>query len=280
MNNKIVSNNCKLTAFAIPIMNKPILPDHTYVTSSMGFRWKCFGRDAGGKIISSGTGSTIDSICISYPTHTTSLIDNLVINNNCCKGIIYGITGVCHQAANRVLYPASLSVKDARGYFLSNLFFGKYGTIGSDWEKTLAECFITKKYTKKSANLVNSLNGLKGYLFKCQKQDTYHTNVSSYITNRKSINKIEKTITELKINHIDISIDLIKYNKNIDEFVIETNKIASRLLINIINEIGEKEANNLMDYKDTQVNYENYGLVSLESARESLANIREYFYYD
>ncbi|TVS14820.1 MAG: hypothetical protein EA417_14650 [Gammaproteobacteria bacterium] len=41
--------------------------------------------------------------------------------------ICYLINGVCHQAANRVLFPAGITVRGARGYGVSEALFGPYG---------------------------------------------------------------------------------------------------------------------------------------------------------
>src|ERR1017187_7432481 len=74
--------------------------DHAYVTSSEGHRWGCFGRDrqgtdaAGAPIeghrVCIGTGSAAEASCISGGN----------------AGIIYSVTGLCFQAANRILYPS------------------------------------------------------------------------------------------------------------------------------------------------------------------------------
>jgi hypothetical protein len=43
-------------------------------------------------------------------------------------GVIYGITGVCHQMANRILHPANqTTVTHARGYNVSVLLYNTYG---------------------------------------------------------------------------------------------------------------------------------------------------------
>jgi hypothetical protein len=42
----------------------------------------------------------------------------------------YLINGVCHQAANRILLPAGITVNGARGYTVSNALYGVYGRIG------------------------------------------------------------------------------------------------------------------------------------------------------
>lgn len=42
-------------------------------------------------------------------------------------GILYGVNGVCHQAANRILYPAGVTVCKAAGYAVSSYAYGDYG---------------------------------------------------------------------------------------------------------------------------------------------------------
>ena len=98
--------------------------DHTYVTSSDGYTWPCFGRSQGGSLICSGVGNTAKANCLSNPGGRFA-------------GIIYGITGVCHQAANRVLYPSGQTVSRARGYMAS---FALYGTYGRRSWPELAVC--------------------------------------------------------------------------------------------------------------------------------------------
>jgi hypothetical protein len=87
--------------------------DHTYVKSSAGHVWPCFGRGAGGKLIAHGDGDADFADCLSEPDSTA--------------GIDYLSTGVCHQAANRILYPARAIVSRAKGFRVSAYFFGVYG---------------------------------------------------------------------------------------------------------------------------------------------------------
>lgn len=76
--------------------------DHTYVRSSDGHRWRCWGRDSGGKEICSGQGDSAVADCLSQPKSQA--------------GITYSVTGVCHQTANRILYPAGVLVSLAKRY--------------------------------------------------------------------------------------------------------------------------------------------------------------------
>jgi hypothetical protein len=102
------------------------LADHTYVTCAGGYAWPCWGRSAGGRIISTGTGSSAQANCISWPSSTA--------------GLIYGVTGVCHQTANRILWPAGITVSRAKGYWASFLAYGTYGTDVAAWLIRLGVC--------------------------------------------------------------------------------------------------------------------------------------------
>lgn len=102
------------------------LADHTYVTCAGGYAWRCWGRSAGGRIISTGTGSSAQANCISWPSSTA--------------GLIYGVTGVCHQTANRILWPAGITVSRAKGYWASFLAYGTYGTDVAAWLVRLGVC--------------------------------------------------------------------------------------------------------------------------------------------
>lgn len=88
--------------------------EHTYVTSSDGYVWKCWGKSAGGQPICSGEGDSLQADCLSQ--------------KNSHAGIIYGVTGVCHQTANRVLLPAQCIVSKAQKYWVTVMVYGTYGT--------------------------------------------------------------------------------------------------------------------------------------------------------
>lgn len=102
-----------LEAWAVVVAAMPRW-DHTYAISSCGLNWGCWGRSSGGISIGSGIGSSIIADCLSQP--------------NSQAGIRYGVTGVCHQTANRILHPAGpLTVATARGYPISVAVYGAYG---------------------------------------------------------------------------------------------------------------------------------------------------------
>jgi len=89
--------------------------DHTYVECGTGkVGWSCWGGKTGGDEIARGTGSTNQA--------------NAIAGANERGGITcYAINGVCHQAANRILWPTRVLVSAARGYWVSSSLYGTYG---------------------------------------------------------------------------------------------------------------------------------------------------------
>ena len=117
-----------LTGWAIEIGTTGA--DHTYVTSSDGYVWPCWGRSSGGHSICSGNGSSAGANCFSQ--------------TDSHAGILYALTGVCHQTANRILFPAKVIVSAAGGYWASVLLYGTYGTHSLpaliEWEVRKGRC--------------------------------------------------------------------------------------------------------------------------------------------
>lgn len=121
--------------------------DHTYVECGTGKKaWSCWGGKKGGTTLRKAPGSTKRADKIAQPNEKAGI--------KC-----YLINGVCHQAANRVLLPAGITVRGARGYSISEALFGPYGRIGfwtckspfkkySSTSGDLSECVPTKKRAK------------------------------------------------------------------------------------------------------------------------------------
>ena len=121
--------------------------DHTWVTSYPApFRcppnadyWYCWGTchptgpGTTARALGSQAGDLAFAKCICAPNDASAH-----------GGIeLYGIQGVCHQLANRILYatgPAPLIVSNARMYWLSHALFGTYGTTHVDWAKRRRDC--------------------------------------------------------------------------------------------------------------------------------------------
>lgn len=94
------------------------LADHTYVECTTGGRgWSCWGGKTGGTELRRGDGSTLRADQIAGADERGGIT-------------CYLINGVCHQAANRILLPAAITVRGARGYEVSEALFGAYGRPG------------------------------------------------------------------------------------------------------------------------------------------------------
>jgi len=91
------------------------LADHTYVKCGTGGKaWSCWGGKTGGTELRRGAGSTKRADAIAEPNERAGIT-------------CYLINGVCHQAANRILLAAGMTVQGARGYDVSEALFGPYG---------------------------------------------------------------------------------------------------------------------------------------------------------
>lgn len=94
------------------------LADHTYVECGSGGRaWACWGGKTGGMDLRAAAGSSRRADTIAQPDERANI--------RC-----YLINGVCHQAANRILLPAGITVRGAKGYGISEALFGPYGRPG------------------------------------------------------------------------------------------------------------------------------------------------------
>jgi hypothetical protein len=76
-----------------------------------------------GKKVCTGSGEVSQATCMGKPKRTT----HLKIPSS--AGVVYGINGVCHMIANRVLYHTGKTVSGAKGYWLSCSHYGTYGTL-------------------------------------------------------------------------------------------------------------------------------------------------------
>lgn len=104
-----------LIAFRYPTNLFARLADHTYVAcGTLGKAWSCWGGKTGGTELRRAPGSTLRADRIAEPDERAGIT-------------CYLINGVCHQAANRILLPAGITVLGARGYSVSEALFGTYG---------------------------------------------------------------------------------------------------------------------------------------------------------
>jgi hypothetical protein len=115
-----------LSGYSLPAQAAPMW-DHVYADSDDGKLWCCFGRDTEGSQICSGSGDSSVAECLSHPIFHASPTTTTIPGVSQYAGIVYATTGVCHQAANRILHPAGILVEAARGYGISHFLYGAYG---------------------------------------------------------------------------------------------------------------------------------------------------------
>ena len=107
--------------------------DHTFVRSHRGDKWGCFGRDEDPKEVQICVGGNDRDI------RFAKCIGKLPVE---C-GIVYGVTGVCHTAADRLLASARLTVHEAGGYPESLLTFGHCGSLKDpSWPAKYGTCKV------------------------------------------------------------------------------------------------------------------------------------------
>lgn len=120
-------------AFGTPAFIEQSPADHTYVICA-DKAFGCFGGSSGGRKLNDTSGfnelSKVDTL-----NHNTPI--NLFIPGfkqvsiplpTGDAGIIYGINGVCHMAANRLMVQSGKDVHDARFSSVSFAMYGVYGT--------------------------------------------------------------------------------------------------------------------------------------------------------
>lgn len=116
-----------LTAYSMPAFVNGQNWDHVYADSDDGLRWCCFGRDTGGSSLDQGNGDSSFADCLSKPIFHASPTTTVIPGVSRYADVAYLLDGVCHQAANRILYPAGVLVDKARGYGLSSFLFNTFG---------------------------------------------------------------------------------------------------------------------------------------------------------
>lgn len=146
----------KLYIWANPLKVVSVL-DHTWVTTydpvavcppdtSCGDYWYCWGicHETGqynpeARLLITHDGEMTLATCISVPN---------VENDHAGITGIYGLHGVCHQVANRVLFSTAteheeaLLVDGAHGFWLSYFLYGDYGGKGDNWEQVQIKCGV------------------------------------------------------------------------------------------------------------------------------------------
>ena len=172
--------------------------DHTYVECVLnGKTWGCHGRSSGGAVLSSGTGCEFNADCI---------------YGNDEAGIVYLLTGVCHQIANRTLISAGVTVHRANGYFLSSSIYGEYGLYQVAWNDRKRQCNITGSVGVEHENFYRALiakrTALIRYLVPLHEIDRLFPAVKSSLKP-----KLQQLTTDWKLKFLEHAINYFKNKK-------------------------------------------------------------------
>lgn len=91
--------------------------EHTFVSTTNGETWGCFGRDLQDEPAAEITGQ--GEVTIEWV--------RAIAGADGSAGLVFQTSGVCQQCANRLLLPAGLDVSDSKGNEIATVVFGKYG---------------------------------------------------------------------------------------------------------------------------------------------------------
>lgn len=97
-------------------------PDPYYCSKSLWKEGKYTPPSSTSRELESGSDSQGTAACMAGEPYTFMGIPSQ-------SGIVYAINGVCHNLANRTLYPSSVTVNGALGYWFTQAIYGTYGTM-------------------------------------------------------------------------------------------------------------------------------------------------------
>lgn len=110
----------------LPVLGAAFVGDHVYIISDAGLSWCCHGRNSGGaQVAQVQTLSIASCICLALPDQGVQPGRRSI--GNADAGIRYGLTGVCHQIAGRIMVRFNPSFRRVRGYGATLGTFGAYG---------------------------------------------------------------------------------------------------------------------------------------------------------
>ena len=252
----------KLEGYKIQ-MSFPKTFDHTFVhtvNESTGEiqKFACNGRSDGGNLICSAYGD----VGLSEIIAAGEVVDNV---NQGTAGIVYLLTGVCHQIANRILAPSKMLVQDVGGYSISQALYGDYGHYYSPIKNYLLD---ETDYYGKQHNLAFKLIETK------ITESDYNLKSISYMIGYKLGYDFSEISTLVKIflkarNNIKKNSESIQYKNMSDteilQFVQRINTIAIELQNNCANILSDDNYLKLFDLPKNNV-------IEIETEETALSN--------
>ncbi len=212
--------------------------DHTYVVGTdqkTGHKlvWNCGGAYEGGRELTHGEADGLICDCISLRKEDIKLAGGMA-------GIRYGIDGVCHQAANRIMYPAGLVVDKANGWKLSSKIYGRLGLSAIDgkgkalWDKILNRCMGVTSETPKEFTTSEIFDPTQEHLLELEYDIHEHSGhelsenqsndiLSEYKALQESQLRLSSDIKEGKTTGVSFAMDL---NNSISNYISNISKIT------------------------------------------------------
>lgn len=188
-------------------------PDHTYVVfEHPEVRLGCWGRYNGGTQISQGLGNLDQMIAAATPSGHAD--------------IIYGITGVCHQTANRILKGAGSAetVHKATGYGITSLLYGTYGR-GALLDKKLIEALRSVQ-----------LDNLEQPYYSHAIDKAYIHYADLVAANKITLDKAVHEISKIELNtYIDYKFTTSIHQELVENLVVSKNDLNYNLTYNLNN---------------------------------------------
>ena len=213
--------------------------DHTYVIGvdkKTGHQlvWNCGGAYEGGRQLTTGEADGMTCDCISLRMEDIKLAGGMA-------GIRYGIDGVCHQAANRIMYPAGLVVNKANGWKLSSKMYGRLGLRAIDgkgkalWEKILKRCMGVTAEIPTEHLLSETPDPINEHLIELEHDLLEETGIrfstaqskdlsSEFLMFQESQQRLGSEIGKGNITGVSFAMDM---NNAISKYVANVSKIAS-----------------------------------------------------
>lgn len=208
--------------------------DHTYVVGvdkKTGHKlvWNCGGAYEGGRELTHGEANGLTCDCISLRKEDIKLAGGMA-------GIRYGIDGVCHQAANRIMYPAGLIVDKANGWKLSSKIFGTLGLRALDgkglslWNKILKRCMGIDTEIPQEFRLSETPDPIKEHLLELEYD--LHEEAGVELSSEQSKN-LSSEYFAFQESQQDLASDIEKGNITGVGFAMDMNKLISNYLDNV-----------------------------------------------
>jgi len=246
-----------LSAYHKPVAN-PLFSmlDHTYVVASDGTKWRCNGADSGGEQI--------------IEKSTDIEIAHSIAGANGMAGIHYGVTGVCHQISNRILYPSDTTVKMVAGYFLSVATYGEYGVGEDNWKelKISSNEQFSMAGNSETISLLDSLSSHRHDLIRENSNSMtpfYTHDGNTYKQNEKK--ELKLIAKSWRLMAVDNAIDFTEKNMSLFEYVKSINDGATKFVIDVAGVILPQKAQTLMGMPVTESS--KFELISLDEMKKS-----------